>query len=255
MNGESIVTHTNDFASARPLPSRQEMARAYSTSDPSYDGIFYTAVTSTGIFCRPSCPARKPRLANVEFFGSVREALFAGYRPCLRCRPLEVEAARPEWIRRLLASVDESPGRRRPNAELRSLGVDPARARRYFVKTFGLTFQAYCRGRRLARALQIIRSGGSLDAAVFESGYDSHSGFRDSFARTFGHPPGRMRDADCIHLAWLDTPLGPMVAGATTEGLCRSSSPIAACSKRSSRSFGDGCAGRFCRGRRGITSV
>lgn len=209
-----------DPSSPRPLPPRHEMARAFLASDSSYDGVFYTAVKSTGVFCRPSCVARKPLNANVEFFGSVKEALFAGYRPCLRCRPLEVETSTPEWISRLLASVEESPGRRLTRADLRAMGIDPARARRHFVKTFGLTFHAYCRGRRLARALEVIRNGGSLDEAVFESGYDSHSGFRDSFARTFGRPPGSLRDAECIHLGWLDTPLGPMVAGATAEGLC-----------------------------------
>ena len=84
------------------------MERAFFGSDASYDGIFVTGVRTTGIFCRPSCRARKPRIENVEFFGTVREALFAGYRPCLRCRPLEGDTT-PDWLAPLLHAVDEDP--------------------------------------------------------------------------------------------------------------------------------------------------
>lgn len=70
-------------------PSRETMVAAYMAGDDSYDGVFYTAVKTTGIFCRPRCPARKPLPGNVEFFATVREAMFAGYRPCKRCTPLE----------------------------------------------------------------------------------------------------------------------------------------------------------------------
>jgi len=83
------------------LPRRHEMERAYQRSDASYDGVFYLGVRTTGIFCKPSCPARKPKPENVEFFAMPKEALFAGYRPCLRCRPLDGDAARP-WVNRLL---------------------------------------------------------------------------------------------------------------------------------------------------------
>src|SRR5689334_12395346 len=86
---------TSLFTSA--LPSRPEMERASFASDASYDGIFVTGVRTTGIFCRPSCRARKPLVQNIEFFGTVREALFAGYRPCLRCRPL-VGNDTPGWL-------------------------------------------------------------------------------------------------------------------------------------------------------------
>jgi AraC family transcriptional regulator, regulatory protein of adaptative response / methylated-DNA-[protein]-cysteine methyltransferase len=211
---------THDPSSTRPLPSRPEMERAFLNSDQGYDGIFYTAVKSTGIFCRPSCPAKTPLLENVEFMGTVKMALFAGYRPCLRCRPLELDGPGPEWVRRLLAALEKSPDQRFADSDLRSMGIDPARARRYFTNTFGLSFHAYCRGRRLAKALQVIRNGGSLDDAVFESGYESHSGFRESFRKIFGHPPGQSGTLDYIQLAWINTPLGPMIAGATVAGIC-----------------------------------
>lgn len=196
------------------------MERAFLTSDRGYDGIFYPAVKSTGIFCRPSCNARKPLLENIEFMATAKMALFAGYRPCLRCRPLDLGGDGPEWVKRLLAELERSPDRRFTNSDLLTMGIDPARARRYFTSTFGLTFQAYCRGRRLGKALETIRGGGSLDDAVFESGYESHSGFRESFVKTFGCPPGQAEPLECIQLAWLNTPVGPMIAGATSAGIC-----------------------------------
>ena len=195
------------------------MERAYQRSDASYDGVFYLGVRTTGIFCRPSCPARKPKPENVEFFAMPKEALFAGYRPCLRCRPLEGDEA-PPWVARLLQRVERRPDTRIRERDLRTMGVEPARVRRYFSTRYGLTFQAYCRARRLAQAFERIRHGGSVDDAVFETGYESHSGFREAFQKTFGLTPGRTAEGDCIRLAWLDTPMGPMVAGATDGGIC-----------------------------------
>ena len=78
-----------------PQLTTREMQRALSDGDASYDGIFYTAVKTTGIFCRPSCRARRPKPENVEFFATQREALFSGYRACKRCRPLDTDGSRP----------------------------------------------------------------------------------------------------------------------------------------------------------------
>ena len=80
------------------MPSVKEMQHAYLKKDASYDGIFFFGVRTTGVFCRPSCPARKPLPENVNYFPNVREALFAGYRPCKRCRPLDTNGKPPEWV-------------------------------------------------------------------------------------------------------------------------------------------------------------
>ena len=77
------------------LPPPQEMQKAFLSGDSSYDGIFFTGVRTTGIFCVPSCPAKKPHTQNVEFFASVKDAMFAGYRPCKRCRPTGWSSAPP----------------------------------------------------------------------------------------------------------------------------------------------------------------
>jgi AraC family transcriptional regulator, regulatory protein of adaptative response / methylated-DNA-[protein]-cysteine methyltransferase len=200
-------------------PTVAEMERAYLERDAAYDGLFYLGVRTTGIFCRPTCPARKPLPKNVEYFATAKEAIAAGYRPCKRCRPMQLDYE-PEWATRLIDEVEREPAPKISEGDLAARGVDPATVRRYFQRRYGMTFQAYTRARRLGGALHRIREGLPLDAAVFESGYDSHSGFRDAFTRTFGSTPCNGRGQDCIYLSWLKSPLGPLVAGATAEGVC-----------------------------------
>ena len=208
------------------LPPAGEMEAAFRRRDVSYDGVFYLGVRTTGIFCRPSCPARKPLARNVEYFATVREAVFAGYRPCKRCHPLEATGRAPAWVAELLARVERAPAERVTDGELRRMGVEPARARRYFQTNYGMTFHAYARGRRLARAFEQLRGGAELDRVALGSGFESHSGFRDAFARTFGDAPGRSLaargggPAGVVTLAWVESPLGPLVAGATDDGVC-----------------------------------
>jgi len=202
------------------LPSAREMQRAYLNSDPTYDGIFFLAVRTTGVFCRPSCRARKPLPENVSYFATAREALFAGYRPCKRCRPLVTHGQMPDWLEPILATVEQAPGSRITDSDLRARGLDAARVRRYFLKHYGMTFQAYCRARRLGASLQQIRRGAKLDDVALDHGYESQSGFREAFGRAFGRPPGRSDSSDCVLLSWLDSPLGPLIAGATSEGIC-----------------------------------
>lgn len=196
------------------------MERAFLAGDVSFDGLFFTGVRTTGIFCRPSCPARKPKPENCEYFGTVKEAMFAGYRACKRCDPLGANGRPPEWVAKLLARLDANPEARIQSADLRELGVEPARARRWFQQHHGMTFAAFCRARRLGRALGELRAGGSLDDAALGHGFDSHSGFRDAFAKQFGTPPGQARDGECITTALIESPVGPLLCGAVGQGIC-----------------------------------
>jgi AraC family transcriptional regulator of adaptative response/methylated-DNA-[protein]-cysteine methyltransferase len=196
------------------------MERAFLAGDATYDGIFFTAVRTTSIFCRPSCTARKPLAENVEYFSSASDALAAGYRPCKRCSPAEVNPRPPDWVERLIARIDESPDLRLKDADLRDSGIDPVRARRYFLSHYGVTFQAYCRARRMGKALDQIRRGADIDDVALGNGYESHSGFRDAFARTFGRPPGRSRESDCLVMTRIESPVGLLLAAANSEGLC-----------------------------------
>lgn len=202
------------------LPPFSVMERAVKDRDASFDGAFFTAVKTTGVFCRPSCPAKTPLPQNREYYPSARDAIFAGYRPCKRCRPMHTNGESPEWVVQLLQEVDQDPSSRFTDKQLRGLGVDPARVRRYFLKQYGMTFQVYCRGRRLGAALGRIRKGENLDTIALEHGYDSHSGFRDAFSRTFGQPPGKSRSSDCIVTTRLESPVGPLLVGACTNGIC-----------------------------------
>ena len=208
-------------ATTNGLPPAAEMERAYLGRDPAYEGIFIVAVRTTGVFCRPTCRVRSPLPKNVEYYPSPREALAAGYRPCKRCRPM-ASADQPAWAAELMARIDSDPLQRIRERDLRERGVDPATVRRHFQREYGMTFQAYARFRRLSAAFSGIREGESIDDAVFESGYLSHSGFRDAFARTFGRAPGKVQgcDADWVRMAWIQSPLGPLVTGACEQGIC-----------------------------------
>jgi AraC family transcriptional regulator of adaptative response/methylated-DNA-[protein]-cysteine methyltransferase len=202
------------------LPGEDEMYRAVSGCDSSYDGIFVVAVKTTGIFCRPSCSARTPMRKNVEFFPSADFALSAGYRPCKRCRPLEPAGNAPGWLRPLLDAVEEDPAIRLTDADLRSMKYDPVRVRRWFKRHHGMTFQAYLRARRLGMAIGRIRHGENQALTAFGHGYESLSGFREAFSRIFNITPGRSSGAVNMYINRILTPLGPMVVGATDEGLC-----------------------------------
>jgi len=201
------------------LPSQRVMRRAFLAGDASYDGVFFTGVKTTGIFCRPSCTARKPRPENVEFFANPREAVFSGYRACKRCHPLDADGRPPAWVARLLARLEAAPGERIRAADLRTAGIDPARARRYFQKHYGMTFQAYCRARRLGDAFRQIKGGSNVSSVASESGFESESGFRAAFARTFGTAPSAAPEGEAVALEWIASPVGPLIAGATDAGL------------------------------------
>src|SRR5262249_18843140 len=128
------------LVSGGTLPPIAEMQRAYLARDAAYNGVFFLGVRTTGIFCRPTWPARKPAPRNVEYFATPKAALIAGYRPCKRCRPLELDE-QPSWASALLAEVERDPAARISDGDLAARGVDPATARRYFQRQYGMTFQ------------------------------------------------------------------------------------------------------------------
>ncbi len=202
------------------LPPEREMYAALLRRDASFEGIFFVGVRTTGVFCRPVCPARKPRRENVEFFESAAAAERAGYRACLRCKPLEREGEHPDWVQDLLAEVERCPEGRITDAELAGRGIEPARARRYFRERFGMTFHAFQRARALGLALGKLRDGDGIDGVGLDVGFDSSSGFREAFERIFGAPPGRARGSACIVSSLLTSPLGPLVSAATDDGVC-----------------------------------
>jgi len=205
---------------ARELPDTPTMFEALLNKDATYEGIFIVGVRTTGIFCRPTCTARKPKRKNVEFFPTTKDALDHGYRPCKVCRPLGRKGEVPDWLAPIMAEVEAEPGLRLKDGDLRRRGVDPARIRRWFKTHHGMTFQAYLRSLRIGRAFGSIRYGDKVVDAAFDSGYESLSGFTASFKKATGFSPNQSHARAIITITRLTTPLGPMLAGATDEGVC-----------------------------------
>lgn len=201
------------------LPSFDTMYRALLDRDSSFSGIFLVGVRTTGIFCRPTCAAKKPARQNVEFFSTPSEALHGGYRPCLRCRPMDPDQPPPKLVERLRAEVERAPSGRLTDKELVALSIDPSTARRQFMRHYGMTFQAYHRARRMGLALRYVRHGGRVEEAVQGSGFDSESGFREAFTRIFGDSPTTASERPSLLAQRIDTPLGAMLAVAGDEGL------------------------------------
>ncbi|MED4586113.1 trifunctional transcriptional activator/DNA repair protein Ada/methylated-DNA--[protein]-cysteine S-methyltransferase [Brevibacillus choshinensis] len=184
-----------------------------------YEGIFYVGVKTTGVFCRPTCPARKPKFENCEFYETAKEALLASFRPCQRCRPLSHPNHVSELVQKLVNAVEENPERRWTDEDFRKLCVDASTARRQFKKRFGMTFVEYARARRMGIALKHIRAGSAVIEAQLSAGYESGSGFRDAFSRIMGAAPTQLGNQQILKASWLDTRLGPMIAIAGEEVL------------------------------------
>lgn len=197
-----------------------EMYRALVERDSEYDGLFFVAVKTTGIFCRSTCTAKKPLQRNVRFFARARDALSAGFRPCKRCRPMEVAGRMPEWLEVVVAAAEEDVGRRWSDADLRQQGVDPTRVRRWFQTNHGITFHGFLRARRLAGALAQLSVGDDPTRVAFDAGYESVSGFREAFQKWFGTTPGQAHDGGRVLMVnRVLSPLGPLLAAADADHL------------------------------------
>ena len=202
------------------LPDGEILYSALINKDSKFEGIFVAGIKTTGIFCRPTCTARKPKRENVEFFSSAHDALSHGYRPCKVCTPLAYKGAVPDWLNPLLAEINENPLVRLKDSDLRTKGLDPSRVSYWFKKHHGMTFQAYLRALRIGQAFGRIKVGEGVTTTAFDSGYDSLSGFTDSFKKTAGFSPSKSQDSQLIATTRILTPLGPMLAGATDDGIC-----------------------------------
>ncbi len=195
------------------------MIRAIEARDKSYVGLFVVAVKSTGIFCRPGCPARMPGRKQMEFFPGPKQALRAGYRPCKRCRPTVATEALPPLVEKLKTLIEENPMQRVSQNDLKEIGIDPSTARRQFQRYYGMSFHNYQRALKLGAALQELRNGETVLAAGFDAGYDSPSGFRDAFREVFGSVPSEARKQGCLTASMIETPLGSMLAIADEKAL------------------------------------
>lgn len=198
---------------------KTELYQAMLDKNAEYEGIFFVGVKTTGVFCRPTCPARKPKFENCEFFENAKQALLASFRPCKRCRPLSHPNRVSKLVSFLVEAVEKNPEKRWKDRDFRELSVDASTARRQFKKRFGMTFVEYARARRMGLAMKQIREGESVIDAQLSTGYESGSGFRDAFTRIMGTPPSKIGNDKILKAAWIDTVLGPMVAIADEDAL------------------------------------
>ena len=201
------------------------MYQALVNKDLSFEGVFVAAIKTTGIFCRPTCHAKKPKSMNVEYFSDSKEALSYGYRPCKMCQPMRPVGDKPDWLKALLTDVEKHPELKIKDQNLRERGIDPSRVRRWFKKHHGITFHAYTRAIRINRAFGLIRtntatSKGNILETALDSGYESLSGFNEAFKKLTGDSPTQSKHHQLITVTRILTPLGPMLAGAINEGVC-----------------------------------
>ena len=202
--------------------TEEQKYQALLNRDPDYDGVFFAAVKTTGIFCRTTCCARKPKSENVVFYDTIQEAMAGGYRPCKICRPMESIDKVPEEIRHLIQEVETQPQFKVTEWQLRQRGFDPNTLRRWFQKHYGLTFQEFCRMYRINTAYRAVKDGEKVIDAAMESGYASASGFSTAFEKIIGTAPGKSKTAPNNVLVYkrFDSPIGPMVTVASPTGVC-----------------------------------
>jgi len=212
-------------SSTVPLDADDQRWSAVLARDASHDGEFVFAVSSTGVYCRPSCAARRPRRQNVRFFGGPDAAERAGYRACLRCRPRaqsgNKESDNVKAICRFIEQhLDESLTLQRLGKEFHQ---SPFHLQRRFRAVLGITPREYadsCRLRTLKRNLQ---AGDSVTRAMYDAGYGSSSRLYEKTASQLGMTPDKYRRgaiAATIRYACADSPLGRMLVAATERGIC-----------------------------------
>lgn len=191
--------------------------------DRTQDGRFVFAVVSTGVYCKPSCPARRPRRDNVRFFADGAAAGAAGFRACMRCRPDELARDRVAVARavQLIEAAQEA-----PSLDVLAAAVDyaPHHFHRLFKRAIGVTPAAYARGLKARAAARVLAEGGSVTDAIYDAGYSAPSRFYDHAAKRLGMSPSAWRDGGAgVTIRWTvaETSLGPLLVAATDKGLCR----------------------------------
>ena len=196
---------------------------AFDARDRSLDGKFVGAVKTTGIYCKPSCPARRPLRKNVEFFGTAEQARAAGYRECLRCRPDEVGRDRAAVVK-AVALIEGAEDALPLEALARAVGYAPHHFHRLFKRDIGVTPAAYMRGLKSKRAEIALNGKGTITDAIYEAGYAAPSRFYATSKGRLGMTPSAWKNGGegvIIRWAVVDTRLGKMLLAATDKGICR----------------------------------
>lgn len=196
---------------------------AFDRRDRSLDGQFVGAVKTTGIYCKPSCPARRPLRENVEFFWKPAEAIAAGYRSCMRCKPDEVGRDR-EAVAAALKLIEATEDGLSLEELAAAVDYAPHHFHRLFKRDTGVTPAAYARALRAKRATAALEGNGSVTAAIYEAGYSGPSRFYAEAKGHLGMTPSAWKNGGAgviIRWAVVPTALGQMLLAATDKGICR----------------------------------
>ena len=200
--------------------------QAVCARDASFDGVFYFAVRTTGVYCRPSCAARQPLRQNVSFYPLPNAARQAGFRACKRCKPDQTALRNPqaELIHRacrlLEADADAQLTLETLGAQLR---VSPYHLQRLFKKLMGITPREYAEARRAAHFKQAVQAGANVTTALYEAGYGSSSRLYEHAAARLGMTPATYRKGGKgmeISYTIAGSPLGWLLVAATGKGIC-----------------------------------
>jgi AraC family transcriptional regulator of adaptative response/methylated-DNA-[protein]-cysteine methyltransferase len=227
MNASLLMSSSRNSqrtASARPSAELDETRwTSVLERDARADDRFVYAVMSTGVFCRPSCPSRRPHPRHVRFFDSSAEAMHAGFRPCLRCRPLEAGHA---WTGRI-ASACEAIARSGVAPSLASLARRADSTPHHFLRRFktavGMTPREFAAARRLDEMKRQLRQQPDVTTAVFEAGYGSSSRFYERAASRLGMAPATYQAGgrgETIRYTTASSSLGRVIVAATVRGVC-----------------------------------
>ena len=201
------------------LPDRPTAWRAVQQRDRSYDGRFVYAVSSTRIFCRPSCPSRRPTAAKVEFFPSPQDAERAGYRACKRCRPTASKGVNP--VATVCEYISAHADERLTLATLAGVvGLSPFHLQRRFKQEMGVTPREFHQAKRRSRLASRLRAGDTVSRATYEAGFGSSSRV---YERSLGMTPSAIRkggSGERIQFSIVDSPFGRLLAAYTERGVC-----------------------------------
>ena len=203
-------------------PDLQEMAAAFAARDRAFDGRFVVAVTTTGIYCRPSCPARRPRPENTVYYKANAEAEAAGFRPCKRCQP-DMVARDAQAVARAVAILRAGDTVKLGDLA-RLVGYSPTHFQRVFSRATGLSPAAFVRAVREERAREALSAGVGVTGAIYEAGFESPSRFYESMDGKLGMTPSTWAGGGAgvtINWAVVQTSLGAMLVAATEAGVCR----------------------------------